>query len=225
MAAEIIDSMKPGSDENIKLGDSVPVVELDKIDSIGRWKDMPPPDTPGLIVSVYAPDKETKATAEVLKTLQKEPAAGHCGSSNLSTPPGEAEYFKGGGLMRTVRESVKRQKICSSPVSQPLTPVTPTGLISTITAGILLTARLLADDLTKATLKEGSPNLLKVALKCIGRKAMSESTSSYGAGNQSGPKDNTGSSLRPGASATCSSAPGSSGGTAGGSSQGPNEQK
>ena len=44
MAAEIIDITKPGSDENIKLGDSVPVVELDQIDSIGRWKEMPPPD-------------------------------------------------------------------------------------------------------------------------------------------------------------------------------------
>ena len=35
-AAEIIDITKPGSDENIELGDPVPVVELDKIDLIGR---------------------------------------------------------------------------------------------------------------------------------------------------------------------------------------------
>ena len=54
MAAEIIDIMKPGSgDENIKLGDSAPVVELDKIDSTCRRKNMPPPDTPG-----HAPDEE-----------------------------------------------------------------------------------------------------------------------------------------------------------------------
>ena len=98
MAAEIIDITKPGSDENIKLGDSVPVVELGKINSIGRWKDIPPPDTPN-----YAPDEETKAAAEVLEMLQKQqPAAGHHGSSNLSKPPGEAQYFKGRGLMRTV---------------------------------------------------------------------------------------------------------------------------
>ena len=103
MAAEIIDITKPGSDENIKSEDSVPVVELDKIDSIGRWKNMPPPDTPGLIVPACAPDEETKATTEVLKMLQKQqPAAGHNGSSNLSTLLGEAEYLKGGGLMRTV---------------------------------------------------------------------------------------------------------------------------
>ena len=144
---------------------------------------------------------------------------------NLSTPPGEAEYFEGGGLMKTVQESVKRQKMCSSPISKPLTPVTPTGLISTITVGILPSARVLAEDLTKSTLKEGSPNLLQVASKCIGRKATSESTSSHGAGNRSGPKDNPASSSRLGASATCSSAPGSSGGTAGGSGQGPNELK
>ena len=153
MAAEIIDITKPGSDENIELGDSVPVVELDKINSIGRWKDMPPPDTPGLIVPAYAPDEETKATAEVLKMLQKQqPAAGHHRSSNLSTPPGEAEYFEGGGLMSTVQESVKRQKMHSSPVSQLLTPVTPAGLISTITVGIL--------SLTRVLVEEGSPRWL-----------------------------------------------------------------
>ena len=69
--------------------------------------------------------------------------------------------------MRTVRELVKRQKMRSSPISQPLTPVTAAGLISTITVGILPPARVLAEDLTKATLKESSPNLLKVASKCI----------------------------------------------------------
>ena len=103
----------------------------------------------------------------------------------------------------------------SSPVSQLLTPVTPTGLISTITVGVLPPARVLAEDFMKDTLKEGSPNLLKVASKCIGRKATSESTGSHSAGNQSGPNDNTASSSRLGASATHSSTPGSSGGTAG----------
>ena len=103
MAAEIIDITKPGSDKNIELGNPVPVVELDKIKLIGRWKDKPPPDTPGLIVPVYTPDEETRATAEVLETLQKQqPAADHHRSSNLSIPLGEAEYFEGGGLMRTV---------------------------------------------------------------------------------------------------------------------------
>ena len=48
----------------------------------------------------------------------------------------------------------------SLPVSQPPTPVTPTGSIFTITVGILPPARVLVEDLVKATLKEGSPNLL-----------------------------------------------------------------
>ena len=127
--------------------------------------------------------------------------------------------------MRTIQESMKRQKMHSSPISQLLTPVTPAGSISTITVDILPPARVLAEDLTKATLKEGSPNLLKVALKYIGRKATSESTSSCGADHQSGPKDNTASSSKPGALATCSSTLGSSGNTAGISGQGPSELK
>ena len=163
-AAEIIDIMKPGSDENIELGDSGPVVELDKINLVGRWKDIPQSDTPGLIVPAYTPDEETKAAAEVLKTWQKEqPATGHHQSSNLSMPPGDVEYFKGGGLMRTVQESVKRHKMHSSPVPQ--LPVTPAGSILTITVGILPPARVLAEDLTKATLKEGSPNFTQDGFK------------------------------------------------------------
>ena len=95
--------MKLGSDENIQLGDPVPVVELDKIDSIGRLKDIPLSDALGLTVPAYAPDEETRATAEVLKTLQKQqPGTGHHQSSNLSALPGEIEYFEGGELMRTV---------------------------------------------------------------------------------------------------------------------------
>ena len=101
-------------------------------------------------------------------------------------------------------------------------PVTPAGLISTITVGILPPARVLAEDLTKATLK-GSANLLKVASKCIGRKVTSESTSSHGSGHQSESKDNTALSLRLGASATHSSTPDSGEGTAGGGGQGPNK--
>ena len=44
--------------------------------------------------------------------------------------------------------------MCSTPVSQPPTPNTPAGLISAITVGILPPARVLAEDLTKATLRK-----------------------------------------------------------------------
>ena len=44
--------------------------------------------------------------------------------------------------------------MCSTPVSQPSTPTTPAGSISTTTMGILPPARLSAEDLTKATLRD-----------------------------------------------------------------------
>ena len=133
------------------------------------------------------------------------------------TPPGEANYFEGGGLIETVQQSGRRQKIHSTPVSQPPTPNTPTGLISTITGGILPPARVLAEDLTKATPREGSPNLLKMALKCVSKQTTSELTDSHSAGEQGGIKDNQASSSKPGVLTVHSNAPGSSSGAAGGS--------
>ena len=77
---------------------TLPVVELDKIHSTEGGEDMPPPDAPGPIIPAYAPDKETRAATEVLKMLQKQqPTASLPKSSSLSTPPGEADYLKGGG--------------------------------------------------------------------------------------------------------------------------------
>ena len=96
------------------------------------------------------------------------------------------------------------------PVSQPPTPLTPASSISTIKVGILPPGKVLADDLTKATLREGSPNTLKVTPKFIGWKTMKESTCSLDANPLSGQMDNTVSSLRQGAPTTCPSAPGSS---------------
>ena len=127
--------------------------------------------------------------------------------------------------MRNIEKSVKRHKMHNSPISQSPTPITPTGSISTITVGILPPAKVLAEDLTKATLREGSPNLLKVTPKFISWKTINESTCSHDADHQSGPKDSTGPSSRQGDSATCSSAPSSSGGVAGSSGQGPGKPK
>ena len=108
--------------ETVLHGGTLPVVELDKIHSTEGREDMPLPDAPGPIIPTYAPDEETRAAAEVLKTLQKqEPTANLPKSSSLLTPPGEADFFKDGGLMETVKQSVRRQKMCccSVPVSQP----------------------------------------------------------------------------------------------------------
>ena len=115
--------------------------------------------------------------------------------------------------------------MCSAPVSQPVTPNTPAGSISTITVGILPPARVLAEDLTKATIREGSPNILQMALKCISKQTTSESTDSCSAGEQGQTKDNKSSSSKPGVLTAHSSAPSSNGGVAGGSSQDPNEPR
>ena len=104
---------------------------------------IPSSDTRGWTV----PDEEARDAAEVLQTLNKQqPGAGHHLCFTQSTPPGEAEYFKGGGLMRNIRKSVKRHKMCNSPVSQPPTPITPAGLILTKTVGILPPAKVLAEN-------------------------------------------------------------------------------
>ena len=115
--------------------------------------------------------------------------------------------------------------MCNSPISQPPAPITPAGSVLTITVGILPPAKVLAEDLTKAILREDSPNLLKVTPKFIGCKTTNESTHSCNADHWGGHKDSTAPSSKQGVSATSSSAPGSSGGAAGGSGQGPCEPK
>ena len=140
------------------------MVELDKIHSTEGQEDMPSPDAPGPIIPTCASDEETGAAAEVLKMLQKQQPTDNLPKIfSLLTPPGEADYFEGEGLMETIQKHQRRQKMCSAPVSQLPTPNTPAGLISTVTVGILPPARVLAEDLTKATLREGSPNLLQMA--------------------------------------------------------------
>ena len=98
--------------------------------------------------------------------------------------------------MRNIRELVKRHKMHNSPISQLPTTITPAGLILTITLGILFPAKVLTEDLTKATCREGSPNLLKVTPKFIGWKTTNKSTYSNDADHQSGPEDNTAPSSR-----------------------------
>ena len=122
-------------------GETSPVVELDKINSAKGVRDMPLPDTPGPIIQTYTPNEETRAVTETLKVLQRQqPTAGLPEGPSLLTPPGEADYFEGEGLMETVQQSQRRWKKCSVPVSQQPAPNTLAGLISTITV---------AEDLTK----------------------------------------------------------------------------
>ena len=77
------------------------MVELDKIHSTEGGEDMPPSDALGPVIPTYAPDEEVDT--EVLEMLQKQqPKADLPKSSSLSTPPGEADYFEGEGLMETI---------------------------------------------------------------------------------------------------------------------------
>ena len=92
--SEVIDIRKPGSDENIELGDPVLVFELKKINPLCRLKDIPLLDTLGLTVL----DGETRAAAEVFETLQKQqPGAGYHRGLNQSTPPAKKSISKVGG--------------------------------------------------------------------------------------------------------------------------------
>ena len=90
--AKLINILKPGSDDNLKLGDSVPVAKLDKIFISST-------DTQGCT----ALNDETRVVAEVLQALNKQQSeAGHPPCSTQSTPPGEVEYFERGGLMKNI---------------------------------------------------------------------------------------------------------------------------
>ena len=81
--AKLIDILKPGSDDNLELRGSVPVVELNKIVVSST-------DTQGQT----ALNNKTRVMAEVLQALNKQQSgAGHPLCSTQSTPPGEAEYF------------------------------------------------------------------------------------------------------------------------------------
>ena len=83
---------------------------------------------------------------------------------------------------------------------------------------------MLAEDLTKANLREGSPNLLQMALSGVGKQATSESMDSHGAGGL-GTKNDQPSSSKPGAPSMHSSGPGPRCGAAGGSGQSPKEPR
>ena len=79
------------------------MVKLDKIDSAGGVKDMPPPEASGSDILTFALDEETRDAAETLKGLQGQQCTADLPEkSSLLTPPGEADYFDSDGLMENV---------------------------------------------------------------------------------------------------------------------------
>ena len=83
----------------------------------------------------------------------------------------------------------------------------------------------MAEDLTKANLRKGSPNLLQMALSCVGKQITSESMDSCSAGGLGGTKNHQPSSSRLRASTAHSSGPGPSDGAVDGCGQDPNEPR
>ena len=67
---------------------------------------------------------------------------------------------------------------------------------------------MVAEDLTKANLREGSPNLLQMALSGVGKQVTSESTDSHSAHGLGGTKNNQVTSSKPKVPTTHSSGPG-----------------
>ena len=63
--------------------------------------------------------------------------------------------------------------------------------------GIIPPARVVTDDLTKATLHKGSPNLLQMASSGVGRQVASELMDTQSTSGTSGTKDNQPSTSQP----------------------------
>ena len=79
------------------------MVELGKVDSAAGEKDMPTPDSQRSCLPTLASDEETKAAAQTLELLKgHQETASLPENTNLSTPPGEAKYFKGEGLKEAI---------------------------------------------------------------------------------------------------------------------------
>ena len=91
--------------------------------------------------------------------------------------------------------------------------------------GIIRPARVVADDLTKANLGEGLPNIVLMAKSSVGKQVTSESMDSHSARGPDGTKNNQPSSSQPRVSTMDLSGPGPSGGAAGRSGQDPNEPR
>ena len=115
--------------------------------------------------------------------------------------------------------------MCCALVSQQSVPDTPAGLITTISVRIIPPVRVVAEDLTKANLREGLPNTLLTASSGVGKQVTDESTDSCSASGLGGTKNNQQSSSKPRASTVHSSGPSPSGGAAGGSSRDPNKPR
>ena len=105
-----------------------------------------------------AGEEETRATAEILESLQR------ADNPNRS-PSGEDEYFQGSGLQDNIFQSQAKRKSQSHPaIQQPATDALTSALMS-VPISVIPAAKVLASDMLTLASRPGSPNPLKVAIE------------------------------------------------------------
>ena len=112
----------------------------------------------------YTTNEETRVATETLELLQ--------GMDDPNeSPPEEAAYFGGSGLMDHIHSSQKREKgLHSHQTMQQMTADVPTNSMISIPIRKVLWAKVMVDDLVNFHSRPGSPNTLMAAIKGIGGK-------------------------------------------------------
>ena len=87
------------------------------------------------------------------------------------TPPKEAAYFAGSGLMDHIRSSQKRKKgLQSHQTMQQMTADMQTSSMMSVPIMTVPQAKVMVDDLVNFQSRPGSPNTLMAAIKGAGGK-------------------------------------------------------
>ena len=166
---------EPGLRDSILSGDTYsPVVELGKINSKAKGKDMPPPPDgqPSCLPNFHGDDKARAAT-ETLQFLQK-----HSDAEALLKDKEKVQLME--AIQPTHRGRHRRPS--TGCVTQQLVPDTPAASILTISVNIILPAVVHTNDLTKNKPKGGSSNSILVNSCGLGKQATCESTDTRNSG-------------------------------------------
>ena len=185
---------------------------------------MPQPSYQSIDVTCIT-DEETRTTTKTLKSFRE--AEDPTVINGTRTPPGEAAYFEGTGLMDNMRNSARRQKkFCSHQIMQQMAVNTPASSITAVPIQHIPWAKVVAEDLISLQSRQGLPNTLVVAASDTGRRVMSQSTSSHGKGETTSKKNEPWPPLESRALADITGRTGGGGGgAAGGDGEEPNNPK
>ena len=112
----------------------------------------------------YATDEETRVATETLELLR--------GTEDPNeSPPKEAAYFEGSGLMDHIHSSQKRKKgLQSYQIVQQMTADVPTSSMISIPIKTVPQAKVMVDNLVNFQSRPGSPNPLMAAIKGVSGK-------------------------------------------------------